>query len=188
MKFKEVEFKYRADEISLEKFVQFAKQNGPDKYIEASGFDYFYENPKDEAGFYRLRVGHDTYQLTYKQKTTAANNFIRHEDNLNMDRSNTTQPQIEAHIARHGYKHNTTIFKSCFIFKYDLYTLVYYVCYDTDMHELGRFVEIEMSEEHAWPSEQEAYNNLLVLEKLFKCIGLVPQARVKKSLYELYKK
>ncbi len=185
---KEVEFKYRADSIKLTDFIEFAKSRGPVRYIEASGFDYFYDSPRDETGFYRMRIGPDMFQLTYKRKTTSQNNFVRDEDNLDIQRVTTTKEQVEKHIGRHGYEFNRSIFKSCFVFKYDLYTLVYYVCYDTDMQELGRFIEIEMSEEHSWPNEQEAYNNLVVLEKLCKSIGLTPQARVKKSLFELYKK
>ena len=188
MKQKEIEFKYDASDIKLTDFIEFCKSRDPQKYVEASGYDYFYESPSDIDGFYRLRVGHDIFQLTYKRKTTAANNFIRDEDNLDMQRSATAKEQIEAHIRRHGYVYNTSLFKNCFVFNYDLYTLVYYICYDADMKEVGRFVEIEMSEEHSWPSEKEAYSNLLLLEKLCKSIGLIPQARIKNSLFERYRK
>ena len=187
MNFFEVEFKYRADEISLTDFHAFCKAKNPKKYIEASGFDHFYSNPKETESFCRLRVGADMLQLTCKQKTTEKNNFTRAEDNINLKKG-TSKAQVESFLSKVGYTYNTSIFKSCFIYKFESYTYVYYVCYDVDMKELGRFVEIEMCEECGWSSEQAALNELVILEKLSKDLGITPQARVKRSLYEMFKK
>lgn len=187
MKYKEIEFKYNAADIGLMDFTEFCKEHGEHKEVVASGYDDFYEKDGDADSFCRLRSGADVHQLTFKRKTQDANNFVRTEHNIDLARS-TTPAQIEALCAEFGYNYNTSIFKNCFVYKYDTYTFVYYVCYDTDMKELGRFIEVEMSEEYAWTNEAEAYNHLLVLEKLMRPLGISPQARVKRSLFELYRK
>jgi adenylate cyclase class IV len=185
IQFKEIEFKYKADNISLEGFRTFCEARNPRKTIQASGFDYFFDNAKDPDSFYRHRVGADTNQLTYKKKKSDVNNVIRDEQNVNLDPKETPE-HVRAFLARFKYNFNTALFKTCFVYNYDKYTLVYYICYDTGMKELGRFIEIEMSEEHSWATEQEAYGELVIIEKLCKEIGLTPQNRVRRSLYEMF--
>lgn len=187
MKFKEIEFKYKAENISLSQFSEFCKKRVPVKTLIASGYDHFYERADESGSFCRLRVGPDSNQLTFKRKTVDGNNFVRTEHNIDLAAA-TSQEQIDALLAEFGYNYNTSLFKNCFVYQYDWYTFVFYVVYDTDMKELGRFVEIEMSEDYAWASEEEAYSQLLVLEKLCKPIGVLPQSRIKRSLFELYKK
>lgn len=187
MKFREIEFKYNAADIGLGDFADFCRNHGSYSEIIASGYDHFYEKADDPDSFCRLRSGADMHQLTFKRKTQDANNFVRTEHNIDLSRSTTTE-QISALCAEFGYKFNASIFKNCFVCKYDTYTFVYYICYDTAMKELGRFIEVEMSEEHSWQNEGEAYNHLLVLEKLMKPLGISPQARIKRSLFELYRK
>ena len=187
MMFKEIEFKYRADNISLIDFTDFCVKQGPASTIIASGYDHFYEKSDDSGSFCRLRVGPDSNQLTFKRKTQDNNNFVRTEHNIDLT-PETTREQIEALLAEFGYKYNTSLFKNCFVYKYDNYTGVYYIVYDTSMKELGRFVELEMSETYGWSSEDEAYGQLVLIEKLCKSVGISPQCRVKRSLFELYKK
>lgn len=187
MKHKEVEFKYNANNIALTAFNDFCQTlKGAPKYLEAAGFDYFFDSGEDEDGFYRIRIGHDIRQLTYKHKTKDTNNYVRDEHNLNFADSMSKQ-YIEGYVKSLGYEFNTKIFKNCFIYAFDTYTLVYYVCYDADMKELGRFVEIEMSEDYAWPTEQDAWNELIAMERICRPLGVTPQARVKRSLFELYR-
>jgi adenylate cyclase class IV len=189
MKFLEIEFKYNADDVKLDDFVKFCLTHNPGEHkkITASGFDHFYDNTEDPDAFGRLRVGPDVNQLTFKRKTQDANNFIRTEHNIDLA-GHTARDQIDAFLGEFGYKYNMSLFKNCFVYIYDTYTFVYYICYDVAMKELGRFIEIEMSEEHSWVNETEAYNHLLVLEKLMKSLGISPQNRIKRSLYELYRK
>lgn len=184
----EIEFKYRADNMGLQTFVQFCEEfNGLREHLSASGYDHFYDNVKDPGAFQRLRLGPDSNQLTLKRKTEDTNNFVRTEHNIDLA-PRTTREQIEAYIAENGYTYNTSLFKSCFVYKYDRHIFVYYVCYDLDMKEIGRFIEVEMIEEYPWASESDAYEELTVLEKLMKPLGISPQNRVKKSLFELYRK
>lgn len=187
MKSMEIEYKYRADEISLEEFHKFCIGKNPVKSLVASGYDHFYENLKDTTGFYRHRVGPDMNQLTYKRKTSDNNNFVRKEHNLDFSKK-VSIDQVSEYVKDFGYQLNTTIFKNCFVYSYDYYTLVFYVCYDTKMKELGRFMEIEMDESYAWRSEQEAMSSLVAMERFCKPLGVSAQSRLKKSLFELFRK
>lgn len=183
MKFLEVETKYRADDIALDEFMQYCQLQSPDDYLVASGWDHFYDCSRAD-GFARHRVGPSFNQLTYKRKTTDANNYVRAEDNLDLLQS-VTVAQVASFLAKFDYQHNRSIFKNCFIFKYAAYTAVFYVIYDETIKEIGRFIEIEMREDRVWASEDEAWQELLRIEKSFGRLGLKPQGRMKKSLYEL---
>lgn len=185
MKFREVEFKYRADGISLSDFVSFCESRTPKAYIEVSGYDHFFDKEGSDTTFCRYRKGPDIHQLTFKRKTAEWNNYTRTEHNIDLD-PKVSRPQIEALLSEFRYKFNFSLFKSCFIYKYDWYTLVFYTCYNKDMNELGRFIELEMSEDKTW-AEGEAESELAVLEKLCKPLGISPQARVKRSLFELFR-
>lgn len=188
MKFREVESKYNAENITLTAFREFCNNRDPKviEVIEASGFDYFYSNPSQPDAFYRHRVGADMNQLTFKRKTVQGNSNIRIERNTDLT-PGTTKEQVEALVGEHGYTLNTTIFKTCFVYVYDWYVLSYYVCYDKDLRELGRYMEIEANENHDWSTEQEAWDAVVVMEKLCKPLGLTPQMRIKRSLFELYR-
>lgn len=182
----EIEFKYRADDIDLTAFIAFCQEREPVKIVNAAGYDHFYQNIKDLDVFCRHRIGPDMNQLTFKRKTTDSNNFIRTEHNI--DLLSASREQIASLASEFGYIHNFSLYKNCFIYCYDLYTLVYYIVYDEAMKESGRFVEIEMKEDYPWSSEQEAWEQLLVFEKLCKPLGLSAQSRIKRSLFELYRK
>lgn len=182
----EIEFKYNADSISLVRFHEFCAEREPVKYLHASGFDYFYERVKEPGSFCRHRVGPDSNQLTFKRKLDDKNNYIRTEHNLDLGPA-VTVPQVAALCSEFGYDPNFSLFKNCFIYCYDYYTLVYYICSDLDMKELGRFVEIEMREDHDWRNEQEAMDALLAMERFCKPLGITPQARVKRSLFEMFR-
>lgn len=187
MKNIEIEFKYDAKNIPLTLFQSFCKNREPISSLIVSGHDYFMDNPNEPNSFYRHRVGPVDNQLTFKRKTTNDNSFIREEHNIDLPVT-VTQEKIEDLCNIHGYSYNTSIFKNCFIFTYQYYTLVYYICYDLDLVELNRFVEIEMKEDYNWTSEAEAWNELLLLEKMCKPLGITPSNRVNESLYEIYRK
>ena len=99
-----------------------------------------------------------------------------------------TNDAVTALVKELDYHYDATIFKNCFIYNYEHYTLVYYVCYDENMTEKGRFIEIEMKEDYPWMDEAEAYHELTVLEKLCNGLGLSKAKRENKSLYELFRK
>lgn len=187
MKYKEIETKYNASEISLEDFIEFCEAREPNSQVIASGYDHFYDKEGDDTSFCRHRVGPDLNQLSFKRKTQDTNNFIRTEHNINLN--GTTVDQIEA-LCKDlgGYTYNFSIFKNCFVYKYDRYTLVYYVCYTKDLKELGRFVEIEMSEDGVWRNEDEAWMALRKIEIQLKTLGVSANARIRRSLFEMFRK
>lgn len=182
---REIEFKYNAA-VSLSTFKAFCEGRKPDKFIIISGYDHFYAN-NDPNSFYRHRVNTNENQLTFKRKTVDDNSFIREEHNIDLP-LNVSEDKIKALCGVNNYQYNTSIFKNCFIYNYNYYTLVYYVVYDIDLKEAGRFIEIEMKEDYDWNSETEAFNELLALERLCKPLGLSNEVRINKSLFEMYRR
>lgn len=187
MKNQEIEFKYLATDLPLTAFKTFCEKRNPLQFVIISGYDHFYQNDSTPNSFYRHRVNTNENQLTFKRKTTDDNNFIREEHNIDLP-MNVSEEKIGALCGINGYNYNTSIFKNCFIYNYDYYTLVYYICYDKDLKELNRFIEIEMKEDYDWVNQEEAMGELVTLERICKPIGLEPKNRVIKSLFELYRK
>lgn len=188
MHFKEIELKYRADNVLLSDFQAYCESSKkPYSFLHASGYDYFYDDAVEPGEFCRHRVGADMNQLTFKRKTTNKNNYIRTEHNINLAKD-TTVDQVSALCSEFGFSFNTSIFKTCFVYKFQSHTAVYYVCYDIEMKELGRFIEIELDENRNWGDEENAMKALQVLEQDMSRLGLKPQSRVKKSLFELFRK
>lgn len=187
IKFKEIETKYYADNIKLTDFAEFCEKRKPVKFLIASGYDHFYRSKKSAEMFFRHRVGEDFNQLTLKKKTEVKNNYIRNEHNIMLSKK-TSREQIAAICDEIGYEPTSSIFKNAFIYIYERYTLVYYVVYDEEMKELGRFVEIEMSEEEEFLSEESAWGELTQIEKELDILGITAQNRIKRSLFEMFVK
>ena len=187
MKNKEIEFKYKASSLTLSEFKFFCVSRKPDKFQIISGYDHFYSNTSTTDSFYRHRVNTNENQLTFKRKTDSSNNFIREEHNIDLPLS-VSEEKIKDLCNITGYQYNFSIFKNCFIYNYSYYTLVFYICYDINLNELDRFIEIEMKEDHDWVDEQEAYGELLTLEKLCQNLGISSKDRINKSLFELFRR
>lgn len=185
MKFKEIELKYRADDIRLDRFQDFCKSRSPSEYLYVSGYDNFYSVPHSTDRFVRHRVGMDFNQLTFKSKTTLKNNYIRTENNITLGKE-VTPEQVEGICESFGYLYNSSIFKTIFVYSYTRYVLSYYIVYNKNAEEQGRFIEIEMSEDYPWDTEEQAWAALISLEAEAKVLGVSARARVKKSLFELY--
>lgn len=181
---REVEYKYPAS-LSLSEFKVFCETRKPDKFLIISGYDHFLANPKEPGSFYRHRVNTNENQLTFKRKLDKDSNAIREERNIDLPLS-VSREQVSELCGVHGYEYTASIFKNCFIYNYAYYTLVMYVCYNKDLEELGRFIEIEMKEDYDWASEEEALGELVTLERLCKSLGLSPEKRIKLSLFEMF--
>jgi len=185
---KEIELKYRADNIKLADFAAFCEARKPDRFLTASGFDHFYSSKKDLECFARHRVEPGKFnQLSFKRKLADKNNFIRVEHNITLG-LDVTVKQVSQLMGEFGYEYGSSLFKHCDIYTYPLYTLVHYVVYDSNLKELDRFLEVEMSEEHAWKDDQEAWDMLTAIEKELEPLGISPQNRIKRSLYEMFVK
>lgn len=185
--YKEIELKYRADDIPLTAFLKFAKDRSPVDSLYVSGYDHFFSDTAGSESFVRHRVGHNFNQLTFKAKTVPGNNFIRRETNITLGKDVSLEAAQQL-CKDFGYEFNRSIFKTVFVYEYPRYVLSYYVVYTPDLQELGRFMEIEMSEQYPWKTEQEAWGELVALEAEAKVLGVTAQARMKKSLYEQFKR
>lgn len=183
---REIEFKYPAT-VSLSTFKGFCQDRKADKFSIVSGYDHFFSNLKETESFYRHRVNTNENELTFKRKTVQENSFIREEHNIDLPLS-VSEDKIKALCAINGYTYDSSIFKNCFIYNYAFYTLVYYICYNVELKELGRFIEIEMKEDYSWTNEQEAFGELVTLERLCKNLGLSPDNRINKSLFEMFRR
>jgi adenylate cyclase class IV len=185
MVFKEIESKYDAKDISMNKFMELITTNYKvnKKMLVSSFDDYFIDK---DGNFIRYRYTDDRGELTIKRKTIDKNNNDRIE--VNVPTTGDNLKAIEAFVDLLGYKHNFGIYKTCQIYWVDKVVLVYYVVYDKEMKELRRFVEIEANEDLTWTSEEEAWDEVTKYEKALESLGISPKHRLKKSLYEIFRK
>jgi adenylate cyclase class IV len=185
MKFKEVELKYSADDIKFESFMKIIETLPVKKKMMVSSFDDYFVN--GEGDFVRYRHTDERGELTIKRKTQKTNNNQRVE--VNVPTSGDNLKTIEAFVGLLGYKHNFGIYKTCKIFWLDKVDLVYYVVYDKEFKELRRFIEIEALEDGIeWESEEQALAEVVKYEKMLEPLGITPQNRMRKSLFELFRK
>lgn len=184
MKFKEIETKYSADEIKFEAFLKLVEPMGIKKKMTVSSFDDYFVN--SDGDFIRYRYSDERGELTIKRKTSSRNNNERVE--VNVPTSGDNYNTIAAFVSFLGYQHNFGIYKTCKIFWFDKVDLVYYVVYDKEFKELRRFIEIEALEDVEWESEEHAMAEVIKYEKLLEPLGITPQHRLRKSLFELFRK
>ncbi len=185
MTYQEIEFKYDAKNIQLTDFKEFCEESGAIKKSTFFGSDTFYFNNESPLEFYRYRQNHVEKELTYKRKTDKKNSFVRTELNLQVDGA-TTQDFIDKFLTIRGFTRGKTIYKTAFVSEHNQYTAAYYICYDVQMNELGRFIEIEVKE--GIDSEQDKVALLNIIEKKFKVLGILPKNRLTDSLFEMYGK
>lgn len=184
--FKELEFKYKADAVKLSDFIALMSKVGYSFRKDVSSWDHYYTHTDNKEEFIRFRES-DNPELTIKRKVKASNNWERVEVDLPLDTNKINKLTVDNWVALEGYKNNVTIYKSCFIFWQDVLNSVYYVVYDQDMKELGRFIEIEVNKEKVNSIGTEvAFQQLKEMEKNLIELGINPQNRLKKSLFEMY--
>jgi hypothetical protein len=66
--------------------------------------------------------------------------------------------------------------------------ICYYVVYNEEWKEQRRFIEIEADEDFQWESESSAWAAVESYEKDFEVLGIKPRNRLKKSLFEMFKR
>jgi adenylate cyclase class IV len=164
-------------------FIEMVEKLSPRKKMMVSSYDDYFVDK--DYNFIRYRYTDGRGELTIKRKLSDKNNNHRIEVNLPTEGDNFKS--VSAFVDLLGYAHNFGIFKTCRIYWVDKIVLVYYVVYDKDMHELRRFIEIEADEDLEWPSETEAWDEVIKYEKLFEPMGITPKNRLKKSLFEMFK-
>lgn len=183
MHYKEIEAKYDAQEISLQQFQALVASLKPHKAMTVSSYDDYFVKEND---FIRYRYTDNRGELTIKKKISDKNNNERIEVNLPTNGNNFDT--VSAFTDLLGYKYNFGIYKTCKIYWVDKVSIVYYIVYDKEMKELRRFMEIEADEEATWESEQQAWDEVVKYEKLFEPLGITPKHRLKKSLFETFRK
>lgn len=184
MKFKEIEFKYDASSIDMSKFLELVEGLASRKKMMVSSYDDYFT---DQSGnFIRYRYTDGRGELTIKRKLSDKNNNERIE--VNVPTSGDNFKTVEAFVDLLGYKHNFSIYKTCKIFWVDKVVLVYYVVYDKELKELRRFIEIEADEDLQWDSEQQAWDEIGKYEKLLEPLSITPKNRLRKSLFEIFRK
>lgn len=220
MKFKEIEFKYRANELGLIQVKKVFEEFPYRKFVEVGSWDYYYSSPDELEKFLRDRggPGANRRELTSKKQTVQANNIERTEINLSkksdietyneflkmigLDKGSLLKEPSNAAIELtidldkvlqdakdKGYWINFPIYKQCWIYwlKNNV-VIVYYVVFDEDFQEVGRFLEIEADPEEEWESEEVALTTIKEVEKKFISLGIKPQNRLNQSLYQLFRK
>ena len=189
----EIENKYRTDPSIELPFVLLVRSFPEEKtFVHAEGADKYYAKDGDRFCRYRRQEDNSRAELTYKQKPKdATNNIIRVEYNIRVD--GTPAEVIDKVLTEiEGYKHSFTIYKRCAIFNFQDATIVYYSVADiTDgkVRGLDHFIEIEVNEEMLHNlTEAEARSILDKYEKRLEPIGISPYKRLRKSLWEMYKR
>ncbi len=183
--FLELEYKYRADNISLTQFNDLLAKQKITKKLDVSSWDTYFTKGPDE--FVRFRNSNISPELTIKRKMKDRNNWQRVEVDLPLDPKRLTDEKADNFLTLLEYKKNFKIYKSCFIYWLDDVNYVYYIVYDENLKECGRFIEVEINKESitSLSNSVEALNRH---EKTLSSLGISPQNRLKKSLFEMYVK
>lgn len=190
----EFESKYRVEQSiilpfkliveKMDTFKEFVYAEGPDEYFVKGELFARYRKEANKGPNARA-------ELTIKIKPEGAkNNIIREEYNVRVD--GTPRETIVKFLNALGFKHNFTVMKSCFIYRMEDATLVSYTVADItdgDLRSEDHFVEIEVSEEQIHTmNEDQAWAILTKYEKALEPLGITPQKRLKRSLYEMYRR
>lgn len=198
MDYIEFESKYSVDPglmIDFKKLVD--KVPNIQRFLYVEGEDEYYVHPStSEVDFARYRrpshgLDNNRSEVTYKSKPEGAkNNIIRTEINWRVDE--TPAEAIREGLKKQGYVFNFSIFKACHVYNLEDVTLVFYTVYDTTIgasKEHHSFIEIEVSEELLKTiDESQAWAILEKWERVLAPLGIKPQNRLKRSLYEIFRR
>lgn len=190
----EFETKYRIEPKFLIEFKAIMnKLSGLKKFIYVEGEDEYYVKEDD---FIRYRMPENGIEgaraeITMKKKPVGAtNNIIRREWNWRVD--GTVSDTIREGIKDFGFVFNFSIWKGCHIYNFDDATIVFYTVYETTdgkVEKIDNFIEIEVAEEDVFKmTKDQAWTVIVKYEKALESVGLSPQRRLRKSLYEMYRK
>lgn len=185
-KFLEIETKYDAENINRMDFKNLARSFSPKNFVYVESTDIYFSKGDE---FVRYRMPPETEkskraELTLKKKHISGNNVVRTEVNLRVDQND--QATVTAFCEGLGYKKNFSIYKICDIYFFDDADIVFYTVLDEE-NKSRNFLEIEVDENLDIP-EEEAKEILTKYEKMLAPLGLTAQKRLRKSLWEMYRK
>ncbi len=188
----EVEFKYRADHITLSDFLNIiVKYNRLDniKITSPAGDDFYFEklNSKDE--FKRLRIDSDEKkaELTYKKKLDSLNSWKRLEIDLDLKlekgQSKDLIEKVTEYSTNTGFYPVFKIHKKSFIVKLERFVYAFYIVDGQDF-----FIELEARKD-VFKEKDEAFKALEDEERVcLGKLGISKDNRINENLYELYRK
>jgi len=188
--FREIEYKYKADNIKLTDFNNLMEEWEYSEKIDGIGsWDiYYFKEDEDEDLFVRYRMSSDRPELTKKRKLKSSNNWIRIEVDLPLDPDRVNESIVNRFVGLDGYKENFRIYKSCVVYHFKYINAVLYYVSDHEMEGKQKFLEIEVNKDKLEELGDKASEVLKEYEQKLSKLGISPQNRLKKSLFEMYKK
>ena len=190
MEFIEFETKYRVEGDLVYKFKQLIEQDYPDfeEFLYVQSDDIYYVDKNDDFLRYRFSNSkkNKRKEITFKKKIGNTDNIIRKEINLRVDYNDKETVEAMAEVL--GFKKNFRISKISHIYEFKDATLPFYSVIDED-GKIDHFIEIEVNEDLIPKiTEEEAWEIIKKYEQVLAPLGISPQKRLKKSLFEIYKK
>jgi len=189
--FLEFETKYNTDGELVYKFKEIVGSH-PDieDFLYVEGDDIYYTKGEE---FLRYRMPQSKKnkraELTYKTKHGNKNNIARTEVNLRVDPND--HATVEKFVNILGYEQNFRITKICHIYYTKEANLVFYSIIDhaNKSKSMSHFIEIEVNEELATGlTEEENWDIIRKWEGVMAPLGVLAQKRLRKSLFEMYRK
>jgi len=199
LEFHEFEVKFRLDESKLNDWKQlirdYANSDGSGYkdfvYVDSDDIYFTRESTSEDVDYefirYRFSDGEKRAELTTKRKLKDSNNIIRKEQNVRVD--NNDRETIHEFVTDGlGFDYNFRITKYVQIYIFKDATLPFYTVVDENKKR-DTFVEIEVDEKllHSI-TEEEAWAIINKYEKLLEPLGITPRNRLRKSLFEMYKR
>jgi adenylate cyclase class IV len=199
LKWQEVEVKFRLDEGKLNDWKQLVTSLKEEdgfkfkEFIYVDSDDIYFTRPVStniEYEFVRYRFADDKKnkraELTTKRKLKDGNNIFRMEKNLRVD--NNSKELVTGFVEDLGFEFNFRITKYVQIYVFEDATLPFYTVIDGN-GKRDTFIEIEVDEAKLHNmTEDQAWDVIKKYEAVLAPLGLTPKNRLRKSLFEMYKK
>lgn len=194
--YSEVETKYRTTVSMLPTFKRVAESiQDLRRFTYAEGPDEYFVNPKDPSSFARIRYSeHPDKDGKYYRQLSRKKKFEGHKDNVfrqetNLFLSENEVEEIRQDVKISGSFFNFKIHKYCHIYDFKDATIVFYSVREEGTTKEDFFIEIEVDEKTIHNlTEKEAWDVIHKYEKILEPVGVVPDKRLKKSLFEMYRK
>ena len=190
-KYVEIETKYSMpdNDLFLQPFKHLVETAFKDefKFIYVQGEDVFFSLAnRNKKSFGRFRKSQDgkTCEWTVKVPQDKNSTIFRKEVNIKLNPS-TKLEDITSMADAMGAKYDTSIWKTCHIYILHDATLVYYSV-RSEAGKMSNFLEIEVKEDMAIETEEEAMEIITKYEKFLKPLEISPHKRKRTSLREMY--